>query len=167
MVIRPERLTVVDQDSFVVFLIGARVNKWWMLPILWAVSMASNRMMKELQSDPSSGLLSHESFGGRTSITVQYWRSLEHLHAWAHDKGKSHRPAWKQWAQRWGLTGAMGIWHETYVVQRGQYECVYQHMPAFGLGKVGELVDATGGLGTASQRLAAGTTVPDPASAAS
>ncbi len=155
MVIRPERLTVVDQDRFVVFLIGSRVNKWWMVPVLWAMASASSRMMKDLAEDPDSGLLSHESWGGRTTLTIQYWRSLEHLHAWAHDRGRSHRPAWKRWAQRWGLTGAMGIWHETYVVDRGQYEVIYQHMPAFGLGRVGQLVDADGALGSARQRLSA------------
>ena len=35
----------------------------------------------------------------------------------------------------------------------GSYECVYHHMPAFGLGKVGPLVPAEGPWKTASARL--------------
>ena len=149
-------LTVSRDDGFVVFLIGARINRWWMLPALWGVARAFSRMMKELMDDPESGLLSYESYGGRTTLTVQYWRSLEDLQRYAHAKGRQHVPAWRRWAKRWGLTGAVGIWHETYVVEPGRYECVYHHMPPFGLGKVGPRVPAEGPLKTARGRLAAG-----------
>ena len=53
------------------------------------------------------------------------------------------------------LGGAVGIYHETYVVQPGSYECVYHHMPPFGLGRIGPLVPAEGELKTAAGRLAA------------
>jgi hypothetical protein len=149
---RPERLTVRRDDEFVVFLIGARVNHWWSLPIAWAVGMAMARMMRELLADPDSGLLSYEQYGGRTTLMVQYWRSKEDLLAYAKDRERRHVPAWRRWIQRWGR-GAVGIWHETYVVGPGSYECVYHHMPPFGLGKVGPLVPAEGELKTAAKRL--------------
>jgi hypothetical protein len=152
--IHHERLTVNRNEGFVVFLIGARFNKWWMLPAAWAVGMAMTRMMKELAANPESGLLAYESYGGRTTLMVQYWRSAEHLQRYAKDKTKSHAPAWRQWIQKWAGGGAVGIWHETYVVGPGTYECVYQHMPAFGLGRVGPLVPAEGALKTAAGRLA-------------
>ena len=153
---RAERLTVQREDGFVVFLIGARINKWWMMPIRWGVAAAFGRLMRELEADPSSGLLAYESYFGRTTLNLQYWRSMEDLLAYAKDREQSHAPAWRQWMKKWGLGGAVGIWHETYVVEPGGYECIYQHMPAFGLGKVGPLVPAEGELRTAKKRLEAG-----------
>lgn len=157
--IRKERLTVTKPEGFVVFLIGARANHWWNLPILWMVARAMSRMMGELAADPESGLLSHVSYGGRTTLSVQYWRSAEHLLRYAKDKEKQHVPAWRQWIKKWG-EGAIGIWHETYVVEPGTYECVYHHMPPFGLGKVGPLVPAEGELKTARGRLGKPSTRP-------
>jgi hypothetical protein len=151
-----QRLTVAPDQRFVVFLIGARINKWWLVPIVWAVAAALRRMMAELTADPESGLLSHESYGGRTTLMVQYWRSEEDLLRYARNKQQAHAPAWRQWIRRWAGAGAVGIWHETYVIEPGQFECVYHHMPGFGLGKVGPLVPAVGPLKTAAGRLAAG-----------
>lgn len=148
----PRRLTVRRDQPFVVFLVGARVNHWWLVPIVWGVAAAMGRMVRELAADPASGLLAYESYGGRTTLMLQYWRSEEDLLRYAHAKDREHVPAWRQWIQRWGR-GAVGIWHETYVVQPGSYECVYHHMPAFGLGKVGPLVPAEGPLRTAAGRL--------------
>ena len=153
--VRAERLTVLRPEGFVVLLIGARVNRWWHLPVLWGVARAMNRMIRRLSQDPSSGLLAYESYGGRTTLMVQYWRSLEDLHRFAHDRQQDHVPAWRRWTTRWSPTGAMGVWHETYVVKPGTYECIYHHMPPFGLGRVGPLVPADGPLRRADGRLAA------------
>lgn len=152
--VRSERLTVHREEGFVVFLIGARVNKWWMVPAAWAVAAAMGRMIRELASNPESGLLSYEAYAGRTTLMVQYWKSVEHLQRYAHAKDKAHVPAWRRWIQKWS-DGAIGIWHETYVVEPGSYEVVYHHMPPFGLGRVGPLVPAEGALKTAEKRLAA------------
>jgi len=166
MSVNNRRLTVAPDQQFVVFLIGLRMNKWWMIPLVWAVASAMGRMLRELVSDPDSGLLSYESYGGRTTLMVQYWRSVDDLLRYAKSKSGQHTPAWRQWIQKWGLGGAVGIWHETYVIDPGSYECVYHHMPAFGLGKVGPLVDATGPLKTAAGRLAVGAAKADRRAAA-
>ena len=157
--IHPQRLTVGPDQTFVVFLIGARVNKWWQLPIIVGVSAAMGRMMRGLSRDPDSGLLAHEQFVGRTTLTLQYWRSVEDLQRYARDKQREHAPAWRRWISAWSRGGAVGIWHETYVVEPGRYECLYHHMPSFGLGQVGPLVPAEGALKTAAGRLAAGRSV--------
>ncbi len=44
------------------------------------------------------------------------------------------------------------IWHETFRIAEGQYEAVYSGMPAFGLGKVGKLIPASGARQTARGR---------------
>lgn len=152
MSVRPERLTVAREEGFVLFIIGARVNKWWLLPIAWGVAMAMTRMMRELEADPSNGLLSSESYFGRTTMAIQYWRSFEDLHRYAHAKDRAHLPAWRRWIKDWA-EGAVGIYHEAYVVEPDAYECLYHHMPPFGLGRVGPLVPAEGKLASAKGRL--------------
>ena len=39
-----------------------------------------------------------------------------------------------------GARGDVGIWHETYRVRAGDYECIYSGMPPFGLSAAAELV---------------------------
>ena len=86
---------------------------------------------------------------------MQYWRSFDHLEAWARSPDQSHFPAWTAFNRRVkGARGDVGIWHETFLVKAGQYEAVYSGMPAYGLGRVGELVPATGNREAARQRLA-------------
>ena len=41
-----------------------------------------------------------------------------------------------------GSGGDVGIWHETYRVQPGNFECIYNNMPAFGLRKAMKLVQS-------------------------
>jgi len=49
--------------------------------------------------------------------------------------------------------GDVGIWHETYLIRAGDYESVYNNMPAFGLGIAGRLVPAQGRKSSAKGRL--------------
>jgi hypothetical protein len=73
--------------------------------------------------------------------------------AYAKAREAVHLPAWQQFNKAVGTDGSVGIWHETYLAQPGAYENVYVNMPAFGLGKVGPLVEARGGLQSAAGRL--------------
>jgi len=49
--------------------------------------------------------------------------------------------------------GDVGIWHETYKVRAGEYECVYSGMPPFGLAKASSIVDAVGQRESARDRI--------------
>ena len=73
---------------------------------------------------------------------VQYWRSFDHLEAFANDTSDPHLAVWRKYWRRVGRSGRTGIWHETYLVRAGEYEAVYGNMPPFGLGKAGRLVPA-------------------------
>lgn len=148
------RKTVVRGESFVVFLIGARVNKWWLLPIALPILSKFQKMVRELQDDPESGLLAHQELG--LGGSVQYWKSVEHLNRYAADKRQSHEPAWRAFFRKLFKPEAVGIWHETYVIEPSNYECIYTNMPRFGLGKVGPLVAAEGSLNRSSGRLSHG-----------
>lgn len=153
--IHRERLFANLEGSFVVFLIGMRINSPWKIHKWWPVAMAMPRMLKELQEKPELGLLGGEMWGGRTTILVQYWRSTEHLFAYAKNRKAQHLPAWHAFNRAVGTAGDVGVWHETYVVSPGAYENIYVNMPAFGLGKAGVLSGASAGLQSADARLKA------------
>ncbi len=153
MAVNAERLTAEIEGDFVVFLIGMRVNKPWKIHKWLPVALAMPRMIKELEADPELGLLGHIP---GMKVSVQYWRSFDHLEAYAKSKDSEHLPAWKAFNQKVGRSrGDVGIWHETFFVRAGQYECVYSGMPDFGLGTVGKLVPAVAGKEGARQRIGA------------
>ena len=151
--IKRERVTATMEGGFVVFLIGMRVNAWWKVHKWWPVARAMPRMVKELEQKPELGFMHAQSWVGRTTIMVQYWRSMPQLLAYAKNRDAAHLPAWRAFNRAVGTDGSVGIWHETYLVRPGQYENVYVNMPLFGLGQVGELRAATGGRQSAEGRL--------------
>jgi hypothetical protein len=111
------------------------------------------KMLKELAMNPESGLLGFQVVGGLSPVVIQYWKSFEHLEAYAKDRNSQHYPAWKAFNTKIRSNGDVGIWHETFKVKAGDYECVYNNMPKFGFGKVGPLVPAKGKRETAAQRM--------------
>ncbi|MDR1968992.1 MAG: DUF4188 domain-containing protein [Burkholderiaceae bacterium] len=153
--IHTERLTATIEGPFVVFLIGMRINKPWKLHKWWPVAQAMPRMLRELAAQPHSGLLGGDMWFGRTTLMLQYWRSMEQLMAYAKDRQSTHLPAWRAFNQAIGTHGDVGIWHETYSVTPGAYENIYVNMPPFGLGRVGTLQPATGLRQSAEGRLKA------------
>jgi Domain of unknown function (DUF4188) len=151
-----KRMAAEIEGEFVVFLIGMRVNKPWKLHKWLPVFFAMPKMLKELEANPDSGFLGHTGIG---LTIVQYWRSFEHLEAYARAKDKTHWPAWVAFNRRVGGSRSdVGIWHETYRIKPGSYEAIYSGMPPYGLGKVGRLVDASGKRDDARARMTAGAT---------
>jgi Domain of unknown function (DUF4188) len=145
------------EGEFVVFVIGMRINRLLLLNKWIPVVRAMPRMLRELFRRPELGLLHARTFwSGRTVMVLQYWRSFEQLHAYAHAKEMQHLPAWANFNRKVGGNGAVGIFHETYVVEQGRYECVYANMPQFGLAKAGEMVRATGRMQSAKSRMGVG-----------
>jgi len=148
----PSRVTAEIEGDFVIFLIGARINKPWKIHKWLPVMLAMPRMIKELEAHPESGFL------GSTftlKVIVQYWRSFEHLEKYARSREQEHWPAWMAFNKSVGNSrGDVGIWHETYLVRAGEYETVYSGMPPLGLGKVSKLVPASGRRETARERIA-------------
>ena len=145
----------IDGD-FVVFLIGMRINSLWAVHQWLPVALAMPRMLKELKQQPELGLLDAQYYKGpRIAMTVQYWRSFEQLHAYAHAKDKDHLPAWTEFNRRVGATGVVGVFHETYLVSAGKYEAVYVNVPRMGLALAGEMVPAVGRMQSAKERIQA------------
>ena len=138
--VKPGRWTARIDGDFVVFLIGARFNSKWQAFRAFA-DLGGRRgmghMLKYLTEHPEKGLLGYESAG---FTVIQYWRSFEHLEAFAKDDSDPHLAVWRTYWKRVGRTARTGIWHETYLVRDGEYEAIYGNMPPHGLGKATSLL---------------------------
>jgi Domain of unknown function (DUF4188) len=149
------RMTHDYDGELVVFLIGMRINKPWR-PDLWLpVFSGMPRMLAELSKDKDSGLLGYRlTIGAGGPFVVQYWSSHEKLYAYASDRDAAHRPAWAAFNRRVRKApGAVGIWHETYLVERA--ETIYAGMPVSGLAAATASVPVARRGETAAERLGA------------
>lgn len=139
--VRPGRFTAQMDGDFVVFIIGMRFNKLWKVHKWFPPFVVMPKMLRQLQQHPDKGLLgARMSIGGRTITVVQYWRSFDHLDAFAKNPADPHLPAWRAFNKRVGSSGDVGVYHETYRVGRGQHESIYSNMPIMGLAGAGESV---------------------------
>ena len=133
------RMTAEIDGDFVVFLIGARLDK--LHPVRSFLDLGGRRGMKHmldyLVAHPDRGLLGYQM---GLPVIVQYWRSFEHLEAFARDDGDPHLEVWRRYWRRVGTSARTGIWHETYLVRAGEYEAVYGNMAPFGLARAGRMV---------------------------
>jgi hypothetical protein len=114
---------------------------------------AMGPMLEELYRHPEKGFLGGESSstaGSRPDPVPALLRGPERF---ARDPEDSHMPAWQRFNREARSSGAVGIWHEIYIVGHGNYEAIYANMPEFGLAKATERVPAIGGRETARRRL--------------
>jgi hypothetical protein len=133
MAVHPGRFTADIEGDFVVFLIGMRFNKPWKVHRWWPVATAMPPMIREIGKHPEIGCLGVQSWFGRTTLMVQYWRDFEALERFARSDEYPHLPAWKRFNKRIRASEDVGIFHETYQVKAGAYEAIYGNMPVFGL----------------------------------
>lgn len=150
--IKQGRWTAEIEGDFVVFIIGARVNsKWHLVRTINDLGgrRGMNHMLKYLTDHPEKGLLGYQTLG---FANVQYWRSFEHLEAFAKDTDDPHLEVWRKYWKRVAKSGRSGIWHETFLVRNGEYEAIYGNVPPRGLGKASQLVPVAESVG-ARQRL--------------
>lgn len=152
-----QRMTAEIEGDYVVFLIGMRINAFWRLHKWVPVLRAMPRMLRELSMQEDLGLLGYRlRWGGRNLEVIQYWRSFEQLRRYAHDRDAEHLPAWQAFNRHQAAGGAVGIWHETFLITSGQYETLYANMPSHGLAAATTAVPATGRRKTAAGRLGRG-----------
>ncbi len=118
------------------------------------VAFAMTPMLTTLFTHPEKGFLHAEFFWNFSGpVSIQCWRSFEELEQFARQPSEPHLEPWKKFNQAVGSNGIVGIWHETYAVEPGQFECVYGNMPKFGLGAALEHVEAVGRRKTARLRM--------------
>jgi fumigallin biosynthesis monooxygenase-like protein len=127
------RYTASMPDDFVVFLIGMRVNRPLQVHKWFPIFIAMPRMLRWLDRHPQVGLLKWHTSWIQGPAIVQYWRSFEDLARFARGPELVHLPVWANFNKVVRASGEVGIWHETYRVRAGEYECIYVNMPRIGL----------------------------------
>ena len=133
----PTRTMADVKEPLVLFLIGMRINTLWRVWEWFPAFLAMPTMIVELYKNPELGFMrARTEMAGRTITVIQYWKSFEALEAYASMSDRKHRPAWTAFYKRaTSGTGAVGIYHETYVIRPGEVKSLYVDMPAgFGLG---------------------------------
>lgn len=152
--ILPGRYTALTPSSYVVFLIGMRVNRLFAFRKWMQVTSAMPRMLRELYANPDLGFLGGETqLNWRGVTTIQYWRSFEHLHAYANARDAEHLPAWAAFNRAIGADGSVGIWHETYLIEANHSESIYCNMPPWGLSRAFGRIPISGVNDRARQRV--------------
>ena len=68
-----------------------------------------------------------------TLLTLSYWRSLEHVHAFAHSP--VHRQAWDWWAHTRKQFPHIGLMHEAFESEAGSWENLYDQFAGVGMGE--------------------------------
>ena len=148
--IQTGRFTTQHEGPLVVFLIGMRVNNWLRFREWRPVAAAMGPMIQYLHQHPESGFLGGVGpllSGGFREITmVQYWRSTQDLERFASQDPSLHPEAWKRFFRQSFKSGAVGIWHETYMVEAGAFENIYGNMPLYGLARATKAVAVKGKL---------------------
>ena len=113
MDVRQGRWTAEIDGDFVVFIIGARAQLE--TPSLQGVrgSRRPPRHGPHAQvPDATPGEGTARLRDGRFTV-IQYWRSFEHLEAFAKDTDDPHLEVWRNYWRRVGKGTRTGIWHET------------------------------------------------------
>lgn len=157
----PGRYTARTDSDVTVFLIGMRLNKPWRVDRWGPVFVAMPRMIRNLVQHPEVGMLGFDSWFGRTTLMLSYWRSPEHLRRFAADPDAPHLEPWRRYMKVLGSSPDVGIWHETYVTHAGEREVIYANMPLLGLAKATDHTRVGRGANTAKQRISAAQGVPD------
>lgn len=151
--IRTGRWTARTNEGFVVFIIGMRINHWWMIHRWLPLIIAMGGMIRELSLRPENGFRGGKTWFGRTIVLIQYWRSFEDLETYARAKDLQHLPAWADFNRKIGDDGTVGIYHETYRIEPGQYENVFVNMPPTLIGSCATLIEAKGHNASARGRM--------------
>ncbi|MCL6423122.1 DUF4188 domain-containing protein [Brachybacterium sp. JHP9] len=170
---KPPTLTHAHEGPVTVFHIGMTIRRPHR-PDLWGpVLMAMPRMIRELErnrDDAAGGRAEDLGFlGGDFALSghgpwmVQFWRTPELLQAYARDPARAHLPAWKAFnAGVRRSPGAVGVWHETYVVPADGIETLYVNGARVGLGRIAGTIPVERRGVTARERLGATREAPGP-----
>lgn len=149
------RKTAVIEGDFVVFMIGARPNKYMDGFFKW-MGDAMEAMIKEQEENPEIGCLGSESFVGDSgTLLVQYWKSMDHLNRYARSNTNKHASPWAKLMKMGRESADYGFYHEAYEVKAGAYDCIYVNLPPMLLGNCRgvQLVQAEGKMKSAAGRL--------------
>lgn len=61
--------------------------------------------------------------GATENMSISYWRSIEHVHAYAH--GPVHTEAWRWWDKTLSAHKHIGFMHEVFEAPKSMWEGIY------------------------------------------
>ena len=100
------------------------------------------------------GIQTYRSFVQLANITlIQYWKGFDELLSYAH--GNTHSMAWKAYNKKINNNGSVGVFHETYKIEKGASESIYNNMPKIGLSKAFSHLPVSKNKDSAIKRMAA------------
>ncbi|MCJ1285888.1 hypothetical protein MMC26_005230 [Xylographa opegraphella] len=139
------------KNNVVVFVLGARSNHplGRFSPEFREMGKYFQSMWKEAEENrelygylgKTFPLTSAEQGSGNVLLTLSYWKSIEHLHAFA--RGPTHRAGWDWMNKQLKNSHSLGIMHETYMAPYGHWENVYANFRPFGFAQTKHLVHNT------------------------
>ena len=120
-----QRVAAKENEKFVVFVVGMRINKLWAVHQWLPVFLAMPSMVIEQIKNRSIGVVGipRTFVSGRLIQVQQYWKNYEALESYS--KGALHAPAWSRFNKAARKSKAVGIYHETYEINRSSYEAIY------------------------------------------
>jgi Domain of unknown function (DUF4188) len=132
--------------------LGLVVRKFRALPYASRLVRAIDRSAREA-IESGAGLFSSERFrfGWDHFGVLQYWSSFEALDNWSHRS--PHSDWWRDALERMRQRGDFGVYHETFLVPRGNVESIYLDCPPVGLSGFGVKGEAVGHSTTSRDRL--------------
>ncbi|CAG8980998.1 hypothetical protein HYALB_00013318 [Hymenoscyphus albidus] len=132
-----------SSQEVVVFILGARSNhnEGRFAPGFKAFADVFGAMWQELGANrtkwgylgKTSTLYSTDADSGNTMAWISYWKSLEHLQAFA--KSPVHQKGLNLFFEGQKKHPHLGIMHESYSVPKGHWETVYHNFKPFGFGQ--------------------------------
>lgn len=146
----PDFSAACPKDEVVVFIIGMKVRKLWRVWTWLPVYFQMNAIIQDLKKNPAKGMLHTISL---PNVLIQYWDSYDYLYNYARDPDGKHLSAWSKFNKVVKKTGAIGVFHETYVVPKDRIETAYFNMPPIGLSACYPTSPFAKGSMTARQRL--------------
>lgn len=127
-------------ESIVVFHLGARSNHplGMFAPGVKALGDYADQMMEHMNANPveygllgTSRWLKQEDAAGNEIMTVFYLRDYESLHRFAHEEVHMQGVRW--WTKIVKDHPHIAIYHETYLVPKGQWENIYVNSKPTGI----------------------------------
>lgn len=150
------KVTSVAPNGTVLFIVGMRINKLWAIHKWLPVTIAMPKMLKEQSKKPELGMLGipRTFISGRIVQVQQYWRNYEALENYSKDPDAQHLRAWRAFNKATRNNSAVGIFHETYSIQKGNYETIYVNIPKpILLGSAVDVQEVSSSTATSRQRM--------------
>lgn len=125
------RKTANPKNETILFIVGMRINKLWAIHRWFPVFSSMPKMLREQLKDRSLGMIGEPRtyISGRLIQVQQYWKDFESLEKYAKKANLNHYPNWKKFNKRSKNNDAVGIYHETYIINKGNYENIYVNIP--------------------------------------